>query len=51
MYKNLFKTIKKKAKKKYYSEKLLKCIGDIKKMERYERYNWRIKSKINKSST
>ena len=30
-YKNLFETIKKKARKKYYSNKLLKCTGDIKK--------------------
>ena len=30
-YKNLFETIKKKAKKIYYSKKLLKCTGDIKK--------------------
>ena len=30
-YKNLFETIKKKAKKIYYSNKLLKCSGDIKK--------------------
>ena len=30
-YKNLFKTIEKKAKKMYYSNKLLKCTGDIKK--------------------
>ena len=30
-YKNLFETIKKKAKKIYYSNKLLKCTGDIKK--------------------
>ena len=51
MYKNLFKTIKKKAKKIYYSKKLLKCIGDIKKVDRYEKYNWKIKNKINKSST
>ena len=29
-YKNLFKTIKKKAKKIYYSNKSLKCTGDIK---------------------
>ena len=28
---NFFKTIKKKAKKIYYSNKLLKCTGDIKK--------------------
>ena len=30
-YKNLFETIKKKAKKIYYSNKLLKCTGDVKK--------------------
>ena len=30
-YKNLFETIKKKIKKIYYSNKLLKCTGDIKK--------------------
>ena len=30
-YKNLFYTIKKKAKKIYYSNKLLKCTGDVKK--------------------
>ena len=30
-YKNLFEIIKKKAKKIYYSNKLLKCTGDIKK--------------------
>ena len=30
-YKNLFETIKKKTKKTYYSNKLLKCTGDIKK--------------------
>ena len=30
-YKNLLETIKKKAKKIYYSNKLLKCTGDIKK--------------------
>ena len=30
-YKNLFETIKKKAKKTYYSSRLLKCTGDIKK--------------------
>ena len=30
-YKNLFETIKQKAKKICYSNKLLKCIGDIKK--------------------
>ena len=29
-YKNLFETIKKKAKKIYYSNKLLECTGDIK---------------------
>ena len=30
-YKNLFETIKKKTEKIYYSNKLLKCTGDIKK--------------------
>ena len=30
-YKNFFETIKKKAKKIYYSNKLLKCTGDIRK--------------------
>ena len=53
-YKKLFETIKKKAKKIYYPNKLLKCTGDIKKnMEcyDYERYNWKIKNKIDKSST
>ena len=30
-YEDLFETIKKKAKKIYYSNKLLKCTGDIKK--------------------
>ena len=30
-YKNLFETIKKKAKKIYCSNKLLKCTGDVKK--------------------
>ena len=30
-YKNLLETIKKKAKKIYYCNKLLKCTGDIKK--------------------
>ena len=35
----------------YHSNKLLKCTGDIKKkMECYERYNWKLKNKIDKSS-
>ena len=43
--KGLLKAIKK-AKKIYYSSKLLKCIGDIKKTWKcYERYNWKIKKK------
>ena len=42
--------IEKKAKKIYYSSKLLKCAGDIKKNECYEKYNWKLKNKIDKSS-
>ena len=34
---DLFETIKKKAKKIYHPNKLLKCTGDIKNMEYYER--------------
>ena len=40
--KNILETIKKKAKKIYYSNK---------NMEYYERYNWKIKNKIDQSST
>ena len=43
-YKNIFETIKKKAKIIYFSNKLLKCTGYI------EKYNWKIKNKIDKSS-
>ena len=44
-YKNLFYTIKKKAKKIYYSNKLLKCTGDVKK-------TWKVmKDIIGKSKT
>ena len=45
IFKNLFETIKKKAKKIYYSNKLVKYTGNIKKKKKkknmgcYKRYN------------
>ena len=42
--KNILETIKKKAKKTYYSNKLLTCTEDIKNMEYYEIYDRKIKN-------
>ena len=42
--KNILETIKKKAKKTYYPNKLLTCTNDIKNMEYYEIYDWKIKN-------
>ena len=44
---NLFETIKEKTKK---ATKLLNVLEILNDMECYERYNWKIKDKIEKSS-
>ena len=49
-YKNLFETIKRRSKKKFYSEKLQKFRGDAKIMECYERDTWKVHHKILNSS-
>ena len=52
-YKNLFQTIKKKAKKICYFNKLLKCTGDIENNQGDIKnfwYNQKIKNRIDKSS-
>ena len=51
IYKTLFETIKKRSKKKFYSEKLQKFNGDAKKnMTCYERDTWKVHHKIFNSS-
>ena len=51
IYKTLFETIKKRSKKKFYSEKLQKFNGDAKKnMKCYERDTWKVHHKIFNSS-